>query len=175
MLPTFILTRTFAISALLFGAFNIVYAAPVPSVIDTVMLYRDCRQPGCMDAVSPSASTAVSAPAGDVIDLRSPAVSDGYTQIDEIVAEPREQSAGSVTVPILFVPVSEPELASQEVLSTGALGAVASSVAPDQPTEATSAVGRSQAGALDVAGNPQHYKRAPSEDSTDSCRQDGCM
>lgn len=32
------------------------------------------------------------------------------------VAEPREQSAGSVTVPILFVPVSEPELVCLSLL-----------------------------------------------------------
>ncbi|KAI0941612.1 hypothetical protein AcW1_003461 [Taiwanofungus camphoratus] len=48
MVATFVITRTFAISALFVGAFELARAAPVPGT-------SDCRPEGCMDAVVSSA------------------------------------------------------------------------------------------------------------------------
>ncbi|KAI0753173.1 hypothetical protein C8Q80DRAFT_497630 [Daedaleopsis nitida] len=47
MVPTFILTRTFAISALFVGAFPTSYAAPIPNSIAP----RGCRQMSCLYAL----------------------------------------------------------------------------------------------------------------------------
>ncbi|KAH9935236.1 uncharacterized protein BXZ73DRAFT_76927 [Epithele typhae] len=49
MVPTFILTRTFAISALVFGAFPVTYGAPVPA--SAALERRQCHRMGCMIAV----------------------------------------------------------------------------------------------------------------------------
>ncbi|KAH9834102.1 uncharacterized protein C8Q71DRAFT_909109 [Rhodofomes roseus] len=47
MVATFILTRTFAISALFVGAFDLAYAAPVPYGADVSFDPRNCRDGGC--------------------------------------------------------------------------------------------------------------------------------
>ncbi|KAI0707194.1 hypothetical protein C8Q76DRAFT_800545 [Earliella scabrosa] len=59
MAPTFILTRTFAISALFVGAFPVSYAAPIPNAAASSMQRlspRGCRIMGCLVAL-PSEST----------------------------------------------------------------------------------------------------------------------
>ncbi|KAI0326357.1 hypothetical protein GY45DRAFT_1221445, partial [Cubamyces sp. BRFM 1775] len=51
--PMFILTRTFAISAMFVGAFTVTHAAPVPTaaVAKSVIAPRWCRQMGCLYAL----------------------------------------------------------------------------------------------------------------------------
>ncbi|KAI0695210.1 hypothetical protein C8T65DRAFT_48486 [Cerioporus squamosus] len=75
MVPTFILTRTFAISALFVGAFPISYAAPIPNAASPSMVRlrfsgsavctnppfqrfaaRGCRQMGCLYALPTGSS-----------------------------------------------------------------------------------------------------------------------
>ncbi|KAI0669603.1 hypothetical protein C8Q78DRAFT_188276 [Trametes maxima] len=54
MIPTFILTRTFAISALFVGASPVAYAAPIPSPAymgTSAVIPRSCRQMGCLYAL----------------------------------------------------------------------------------------------------------------------------
>ncbi|KAI0369039.1 hypothetical protein BV20DRAFT_423997 [Pilatotrama ljubarskyi] len=67
--PVFILTRTFAISALFVGAFPITYAAPIPSEaasLSSVVLPRFCRQQGCLYALPGSNSDSPDATADPV-------------------------------------------------------------------------------------------------------------
>lgn len=58
MVPTFILTRTFAISALFVGAFPVSYAAPIPNAASPSMRFaaRGCRQMGCLYALPTGSS-----------------------------------------------------------------------------------------------------------------------
>ncbi|KAI0767147.1 hypothetical protein C8Q74DRAFT_1369983 [Fomes fomentarius] len=51
MVPTFILTRTFAISALFVGAFPVAYAAPIPNTASAGIAPRGCRQMSCLYAL----------------------------------------------------------------------------------------------------------------------------
>ncbi|EJF60746.1 hypothetical protein DICSQDRAFT_161931 [Dichomitus squalens LYAD-421 SS1] len=53
MVQTFILTRSFAISALVVGAFPVAYAAPVPKVVVHEARHdpRGCRLMGCLYAL----------------------------------------------------------------------------------------------------------------------------
>ncbi|KAI0629439.1 hypothetical protein C8Q77DRAFT_1065208 [Trametes polyzona] len=57
--PMFILTRTFAISALFVGAFPVTYAAPIPTEVATsasIHVPRWCRQMGCLYALPEGSS-----------------------------------------------------------------------------------------------------------------------
>ncbi|TFK92020.1 hypothetical protein K466DRAFT_573343 [Polyporus arcularius HHB13444] len=58
MVPTFILTRTFAISALFVGAFPVSYAAPIPNAASPSLhlAARGCRQMGCLYALPTGSS-----------------------------------------------------------------------------------------------------------------------
>ncbi|KAI0741025.1 hypothetical protein C8Q76DRAFT_209509 [Earliella scabrosa] len=59
MAPTFILTRTFAISALFVGAFPVSYAAPIPNPAASSMRLspRGCRIMGCLVALPSGTAT----------------------------------------------------------------------------------------------------------------------
>ncbi|KAI0326342.1 hypothetical protein GY45DRAFT_120196 [Cubamyces sp. BRFM 1775] len=70
MVATFILTRTFAISALLVGAFSSAYAAPVVSPRNSVDTTnhgkRWCRQMGCLVEIPPEASSSATPASGQL-------------------------------------------------------------------------------------------------------------
>ncbi|KAL1938507.1 hypothetical protein VTO73DRAFT_11530 [Trametes versicolor] len=173
--PTFILTRTFAISALFVGAFPVTYAAPVltkAAAISSHLEPRFCRAMGCLyalpdadssDAASNTTSTAAVTPSADassalqVIDLLISALQSAASSLRQSSTAQTAISSVNAAVPAAVdaaEPVETDSLAA-------AIAAIAATAAPaieapsvdaqeDAPTPAVEVVGFSTVASTDV-------------------------
>ncbi|KAI9062441.1 hypothetical protein FKP32DRAFT_1574242 [Trametes sanguinea] len=104
--PMFILTRTFAISAMFVGAFPVTYAAPVPTVVVKSISPRWCRQVGCLYAIPESTTSGTSSTNTSLVPSSSSASSSALQVIDILISALqsaastlREQSSSSLPSP----------------------------------------------------------------------------
>ncbi|KAI0645152.1 hypothetical protein C8Q79DRAFT_1011251 [Trametes meyenii] len=113
MVPTFILTRTFAISALFAGAFSVAYAAPVASPVDgmqVLFVKRSCRQMGCLFEVpthseSAPESNVSTATAVEPVDDSVPTAAVAVV----VVVPPQDVAAGGTVEAVFSVADSSDE------------------------------------------------------------------
>ncbi|KAL7277731.1 hypothetical protein ACG7TL_008669 [Trametes sanguinea] len=104
--PMFILTRTFAISAMFVGAFPVTYAAPVPTAAAKSISPRWCRQMGCLYAIPEASTSAANSTNSSIDPSSSPASSSALQVIDILISALqsaastlREQSSSSLPSP----------------------------------------------------------------------------
>lgn len=156
MVQTFILTRTFAVSALVLGVFPLTYAAPIqrPEIVVHQMrgnYPRGCRMMGCLYALPTGTNTATtentstSTPSSDdslgVLDLL---ISVLTTARNSLASTP-STATSAVTVDAVVDPASS----SAEDLIESLASAAEASAAPIMPTVEVTPV-ESEAASLDA-------------------------
>ncbi|KAI0663948.1 hypothetical protein C8Q70DRAFT_1049489 [Cubamyces menziesii] len=111
--PMFILTCTFAISAMFVGAFTVTHAAPVPTaaaVAKSVISPRWCRQMGCLYALPEANSGSANSSDSSSATTQAPLPSDGssaalqvidllISALQSVASTMREQSSDLSSLP----------------------------------------------------------------------------
>ncbi|KAI0669599.1 hypothetical protein C8Q78DRAFT_992696 [Trametes maxima] len=126
MIPTFILTRTFAISALLSGAFSVAYAAPVASAADGIQVpygKRSCRQMGCLFEVPTHSESTLESniPTATVVEPVDDSISTASAAVAVVVVvPPQDVAVGPGTEAVFSVTDSSDEdVQSVSVIPSG--------------------------------------------------------
>ncbi|CCM03921.1 uncharacterized protein FIBRA_06072 [Fibroporia radiculosa] len=127
MVATFILTRAFAISALVFGAFPVAYAAPIGSSVQLRALDgRNCRILGCLieepNTESSSASAPVSSAESSEPTSETTSVADEIADLIDIISDITDESSTGLptTEPVDIVEVEAPSTDATEDSATSA-------------------------------------------------------
>ncbi|PCH35806.1 hypothetical protein WOLCODRAFT_140092 [Wolfiporia cocos MD-104 SS10] len=172
MVATFILTRAFAISALLVGAFPLVSSAPVGSPMDVRTIEkRNCRILGCLFAepdesssAVPASATAVSSilssvlptpTASAIVSAAPSAASSEPTTAEELLealdliesaleSESDSEASTATASPESFVEVETPAVVSPEFVATEVVSPPASEDFAEQDPRVTIAIRRSK-------------------------------
>ncbi|KAI0774823.1 hypothetical protein BD413DRAFT_603405 [Trametes elegans] len=151
--PIFILTRTFAISAMFVGAFPVAYGAPVPSESGVSRLDpRSCRQMGCLDAssdtslASPSSATTDTDSAIQVIDFLISALRSAASDINQKSSSssaPSTNTAVDAALPSSFdtVDSTEDESTVAGAIIDAVIAAVQSGTLADEDGSTSSTAG----------------------------------
>ncbi|KAI0645156.1 hypothetical protein C8Q79DRAFT_755708 [Trametes meyenii] len=172
MVPTFILTRTFAISALFVGAFPVTYAAPIPSPAymgTSAVIPRSCRQMGCLYALPTSNTANTNSPTttGDTTaapDSASPSsVSTSALQVIDLLISALQNAASSLRDQAAISTAQSSDLAVGDAIPAN----IEDGATP--PTESTlAAVIESAVNAVSPAGLSHPVEDAPSTPTDDA-------